>query len=143
MMVMIGNGGYQFEKVASRYRLKEAEKLQWLKACLTKSALEAFNLYFSLSQSTYESIKNGIGTALKKAHKKLSLKICTKCSFKPNEPMCHTVMVPLSIATSGIMSVVYKVEESLFNSDKVCNKCGGAIGTKGCTPIESGAQHNC
>ena len=132
----------QFEKVASRYKLKEAEKLQWLKACLTKSALETFNLYFSPSQSTYESTKNGIGIALK-AHKKLSLKKCTKCSCKPNEPMCHTEMVPLSIATSGIMSVVYKVEESLFYSDKVCKKCGGAIGTKGCTPIESGVRHNC
>eukprot|EP00731_Ephydatia_muelleri_P011795 Em0006g689a len=132
----------QFEKVASRNRLKEAEKLQWLKAGLTGNALEAFNSYFSPSQSTYESTKNGIGIALK-AHKKLSLKKCTKCSCKPNEPMCHTVMVPLSIATSGFMSMVHKVEESLFYSDKVCKNCSGAIGTKGCTPIGNGVQHNC
>ena len=132
----------QFEKVASRNRLKEAEKLQWLKVCLAGNALEAFDLYFSPSQSTYESTKNNIDIALK-AHKKLSLKKCTKCSCNPNEPMCHTVMVPLSIAISGFMSVVHKVEESIFKPEKVCKNCGGAIGTKGCTPTGSGVQHDC
>ena len=138
----------QFEKVASKNRLKEAEKLQWLKAGLTGNALDAFNLYFSPSQSTYESTKKYIGVALQQIQKdktssdctqlhktcyanKLSLKKCTKCSCNPDAPMCHTEMVPPSIATSGFMSVVHMVEEFIFKPDKVCKNCDGAIGTKG------------
>eukprot|EP00731_Ephydatia_muelleri_P011783 Em0006g677a len=94
----------QFEKVASRNRLKEAEKLQWLKAGLTGNALEAFNSYFSPSQSTYESTKNKIGIALQQ--------------FQPDDKTSTELMVPLSVATSGFMSVVHMVEESIFKPDK-------------------------
>ena len=143
-----------FENVAAKNKLKETDKLHWLKACLTGYALEMFNLYYSPSECTYESMKCRIGIALKVnsttdleiqqiQQRKLALKKCTKCSGSINDPMCHTMMVSVSDATSGIMSALHRVEELIFYTDKVCKGCSKAIGTKGCTPIGSTARHNC